>query len=1118
LPAARGNRVADGEQRDRAIVERARNVLVDAGAGTGKTTILIDRLIEMVAPTTQEAAISMDRLAAITFTRKAAGELRLRIRERLLEELARGGQPRREDHLRDALAALDTAWVGTIHSFADRLLRLRPVEAGLSPSYEIAEDDAALVRETFEVLLHGAQNGTLAAELAGTPAAARADEVSTLLLFALAIGLPGESRDAGWRTLHGLDALLAGFIRERDIPPPDAEPARFDVTAFQAAAGEFIERARPVRGRSSGSRWLQSMGTVLRGLRTARDPLLILRSLRPLLQTAPSSQANKGKHFDGEEAAWMLWQAFIKGGKHRSTPLRDELRAPLDQWMATRLVRLFPVVLAIYEKVKARRQAVDQVDLLVKLRDLLASDHSVRDEFQRRFDHIFVDEFQDTDPLQAEIVLFLCERGAGASRWQDVVLRDGALTLVGDPKQSIYRFRRADIATYETVRSLVAPGALAVTLSTSFRSLPPLIDWLNDRFDRIFGPSPDGRPFDPVGGRVFQQPLAPSRTGDTRPCVHVLPFDFDHPVKHRVDEYRTLEAQALASYLRWLVTGSDLTVVDPLDDRPRRIRYSDIAVLAVSTWQLSLLFPWLDRVGIPYASRGGTLFLSDPLHRRFLLGLRAVADRDDGVGEAALLRPPFFALDPLDVLQEQTARKNGREPDGEGARRAREALGLIRELRQHRLDRPPGATARDLLDRTALARTVAVGPNGAQRLMRLRELCLVLEQAAAADGLDFDGVTAELRRWVNEPIQLDPPHPVGTDALRVLTVHQAKGLEFPVVVLWDGKGQWDTRLDTAAWRMERDGRGWTMNLEGLSWEEPAGLDLREREKRYLDAERRRVIYVATTRARDLLIIPRAGQVVPGRLVCGDLLHEAPPHLIHEPQPFHPGALPHWARETGTASPSTRASAEQLERDVETRWSPARADAARSRFRPAAVSGEMHAARPEDASPVPVPTKPREGRFGARFGDVVHRAIGLILREPALSVEQAVRRGAMKAGLAEHLDDAIADVTRALDTLRAQGLLGPLGSTLQAEYPVAGTWSGGLLMSGYVDLLGLKDDRLIVLDFKTDRPPTGAVEQSYPQYVAQVLAYGQLLADGGLAGAGQLRCGLLFTADGEIRWT
>src|SRR5215510_14222561 len=156
----------DQAQRDAALSERRRNVLIDAGAGTGKTTILVDRLVEMLAPSTREQPVPIERMAAITFIRKAAGELRLRIRERILSALAAADTAAdSRERLRSALAALDTAYVGTIHSFADRLLRLRPVEAELSPSYEIVEDDEVLIRETFDVLLQAVQSGTLAAEL-----------------------------------------------------------------------------------------------------------------------------------------------------------------------------------------------------------------------------------------------------------------------------------------------------------------------------------------------------------------------------------------------------------------------------------------------------------------------------------------------------------------------------------------------------------------------------------------------------------------------------------------------------------------------------------------------------------------------------------------------------------------------------------------------------------------------------------------------------------------------------------------------------------------------------------------------------------------------------------------
>jgi ATP-dependent helicase/nuclease subunit A len=785
--------------------------------------------------------------------------------------------------------------------------------------------------------------------------------------------------------------------------------------------------------------------------------------------------------------------------------------------MATRLARLFPVVMALYEKVKARRQAVDQLDLLIKLRDLLVRDRDVRQEFQALFDHVFVDEFQDTDPLQAEIVLFLCERGALASRWEDVVLREDSLTLVGDPKQSIYRFRRADVAVYDRVRQVIARGPhLAVTLSANFRSSASLVPWLNDRFERILGRSPDGRPFDPRTGIVFHQPLVPGRRSGGAVAVHVLRVEFPDAREHSAGEYRELEGEALARYLRWLVGASGVTIEDPLDGHRRPVHWGDIAVLAVSTWGLDFLFPHLDAQGVPYASRGGTLFLSDPLSRRFLLGLRALADRDDGVAEAALLRPPFFALDPGDLLRERAAAA-GRVREDAAVRRTAEARAMVRELRRRRLERPPGATARDLVERTALGRAVALGPNGPQRLARLRELCLVLEQTAAADGLDYDTVTARLRDWVTDPVQLDPPHPVDGEAVQLLTVHQAKGLEFPVVVLWDGRGQWDAHLSDEAWCVDRSRQGWTMTLDGLAWEEPPGLALRRTERAYAQAERRRLVYVAATRARDLLVIPRTGVVKPGRLICADLLAGAPGGVLELP-PYRAGTGAPWAEALGPVPRPAPGDGAAMDRRVSERWDAATAEAARPRFRPVSVSGEAHAGRAgaaEDADPALL--KPREGRYGSLFGSTVYHALGLLFRNPALDPAEAVRAAAGHTGLAERLDEARDDVSRAWQALRAEGLARPPGPDLQVEYPLASPWDGGTLLAGYADLVSVTDDRLDVLDFKTDAPPLAPVEAAYPEHASQVRLYGSLLRAAGLVGARRLRCGLLFTADGTIRW-
>src|SRR5207248_11004543 len=158
-------------------------------------------------------------------------------------------------------------------------------------------------------------------------------------------------------------------------------------------------------------------------------------------------------------------------------------------------------------------------------------------------------------------------------------------------------------------------------------------------------------------------------------------------------------------------------------------------------------------------------------------------------------------------------------------------------------------------------------------------------------------------------------------------VHQAKGREFPVVVIWDGMGKWETRIDQAAWRMERDGHGWTMNLDGFEWEEPAGLSLKKTERGFLDWERKRVIYVAATRARDLLVVPRARRAQLDKHVCVDLLAGADPRLIREMEPYLAGAGAPWSRAVPAPSEEKHASADTLEREVSARWETASVEAA-----------------------------------------------------------------------------------------------------------------------------------------------------------------------------------------------
>jgi len=1129
----------DQAERDAAIAERARNVVIDAGAGTGKTTILVERVVRMVAPPdgSQAPAIPIARIAAVTFTRRAAGELRLRIRERLLGELATAStSPARQSLIREALGGLDTAHVGTIHSFADQLLRLRPVEARLSPSYEIVEDNADLVHETFEILLDAAQTGTLAGELLGTDANDLAGEAERTIVDALQAGLLTYSREVSeYYTEVGLDTLVAEFINHRDVEPLLPEATDFDREAFVAAAQELVALAKPLADDSIGARWLRGTARLLEGLLRESDPVAILRATQRRLRKP--HDPSKGVGFGGDDAACRVWKLYDAGSykrEARERPLREDIRDPLLAWVAPRLVRLFPVVIALYGKVKERHRQIDQIDLLLELRKLLRDDVESRTFYQSLFDHVLVDEFQDTDPLQAEIVVFLCEGGARAACWRDARLHPGKLTIVGDPKQSIYRFRRADIGMYNEVRRLVtAQDHLAARLSANFRSVEPLIRFFNDRFAKLLGATDDAAgAFDPRTGEVFHQDLDVGRADRSlAPAVEILRFEHAAGGDEKTDAYRDLEGEMLAHYLRRLVDGSGRTIEDPITGETRGLRYGDVALLTLSTFTLPRLFKSLDRLSVPYSARGGRLFLEDDLQRRFILALRALANRDDGPALAALLRPPFFAVDPLDLVRERAHHRNGLdEPPEEdaGASRAHEARQIVRELRRRRFELPPGATARALLERTALARTVALEPNGEQRLRHLREVCLVLETIAATDGLDFDAATARMRQWIDKPTQLDPPHPVTGDAVHVLTVHQAKGLEFPVVVPWDSCALLRSPNEVIAWRCTNDGRGWSIALHDFAWEEPRGAGLKAAEKSFRDAERKRLVYVAATRARDLLVLPRAALVKPQH-VAAALTDDPPDGLTASPDAYVAGVGATWSRGIEIPPPRPLDRCTDGDRDAAPRWRSAAHPSALPRFQPVGVTalalddddavgadtghGSAEGVAAADDA-LALPCKPRAGRYGALFGQTVHLAIARAVREPQREAAELVREVAAITGLPGLLAETVADVARALAALRAAGLLGD-DVAWRFEYPVCGTRDGRMLV-GYVDFLAVTTGGVHLVDFKTDAPPAGPSDVPR-KYARQVGAYARLLREAGVTGERPLRAGLLFTAAQSIVW-
>ncbi|HXQ23632.1 MAG TPA: UvrD-helicase domain-containing protein [Candidatus Acidoferrales bacterium] len=1114
----------DQPTRDAIIHERACNVAVVAGAGTGKTKTIIDRAVQLLAPAAAGTpSIPIQRMALITFTRRAAGELRFRIREHLLRELEREarGDGARAQLLRDALANLDAAFIGTIHGFADRLLRLRPVEATLSPAYALIDDNAELVRETFLRLRRAAEAGTLRAEIGpfgGALDAAVIDEAAETLRAATRAGLQMERAESAFGPLASVEATLARMIDTRDvavelspIPDPQLEAAR-------AAAQRFAEMVRLLRGGERGHHALRRMAYALRRLQDAEDPADAFRIVQDALR---GRALRKGVDFNSDAAGWDVYNA-IRPDNTKTNSLADKLKGP-HRWLATRLVRLFAVVNAMYERVKAEHEVVDYLDLLIKLRTLLRDDRDARRFYQGLFDHVFVDEFQDTDPLQCEIVFYLCEDGSAgsATNWDAVRLQPGKLTIVGDPKQSIYRFRRADIGMYDqATQRLTANGALEERLETNFRSRPELVAFFNQQLGAVLGRS-DGPAFDPQTGRANYEDLAPSTTIPPAGIpVHVLPYADAADEGLLAPEGRAIEAAMLARYVRWLLAAARM-IRDPDTKEERPVQAGDIAVLACVTTNLRLLLREFDALGIEYTARGGALFLGHPVIRQYLLGLRALADRDDGVAEAALLRPPFFAVDWGDAVVERTVKDNEQDPR---RLRIQEARALVIELRARRHAQPPGATARDLIECTALGRAVVTGHNGRQTLAALYEVAAELDRRAAIDGLDYDAATELFRAWARDPVFLDAPEPHGAGAVRVMTIHSAKGLEFPVVILWDGFQTFSDPGLGSWWQVARDGRAWALSLGAAAVEHPAGAHLLDREKQFAEQERRRMYYVAATRARDLLVLPAPfTKSKTLRYATTELATGADATLVERFETFRIEQLPLWGRLDATAHPAQpivgdarlQAQLDVVRQDFEDRLQAATQPVAA----PTAVTIEAAGAGADEELEIGSERlrKAEAGRFGALFGSTVHRALELVLSGSIGSVDSAVSVAAQASEFTEHLADAVEDVRRGLAALGQLGVVGNPAVAVALEYPLATAWHGGKLLTGFIDLLAVGADTAMVIDFKTDAAAPGGLPAAHARYARQLRLYGEMLRTAGLVGDRQLRLGLLLTATGKLHW-
>ncbi|MEI9813184.1 MAG: UvrD-helicase domain-containing protein [Acidobacteriota bacterium] len=449
--------VSDAEARRRIRESLDESLIVEASAGTGKTTALVGRIVEVL----RRGKATIDRIAAVTFTNKAAGELKLRLREAL--DKARSESEAGRAELEHALAHLEEASIGTIHAFCAHLLRERPVEAGVDPAFEeLSEPEAnRLYQRSFRAWLEQ-----------------RLGNASPGLKRAFARLAWRDSWDDS-PPMEQLQWAGRKLVEWRDYPTPWRRDPGF---AREEEIRTLLRKARELSAASAKPRRVTDqlyrslvpvrlmVETINREERADAEPdydvleAQLLKLGRDLRRDTKKGSGEYGGGIKREDLVqsrdeMMLWI--------------EEFRRRADADFAAQLREEMASIVEEYNARKERQGKLDFVDLLIKTRDLLRDQVPVREYLQRRYQRLFVDEFQDTDPLQVEIFRLLSEDEA-----------PGKLFLVGDPKQSIYKFRRADIQLYEQVcADLVAKGVGHVRLTRSFRSVPNIQDFVNAAFE-----------------------------------------------------------------------------------------------------------------------------------------------------------------------------------------------------------------------------------------------------------------------------------------------------------------------------------------------------------------------------------------------------------------------------------------------------------------------------------------------------------------------------------------------------------------------------------------------------------------------------------------------------------
>src|SRR5262245_19867186 len=844
----------DTPQQAAAIAARGCSVALSAGAGCGKTTVLTQRFLSHLGP--GPARADLTSLVAITFTERAAREMRDRIRGDCLKRL-REASPADAAYWLAIVREMDSARISTIHSFCASLLRSHAVEAGLDPNFGLLDEmlGASFLQQSVKIGVRErlAADDPDVAELVFEFGLARAQDLLAILVqeryrIDFAEWEPVTSRVLAQRWDERWHRVVVPLLL-RDLAESEPALRTLQLLRVHDCANAVMSERR------------QALLNAIPRLEQANDPEDLLGSLRENARVQGGGTENDWDNDDVYQDVRDTLSDF--------RALIDKLQALLNYnpeyllrgaEMGLCALRATAKIGTFYDERKAAEGLVDFDDLLLRARNLLRDHVDVRRRIESGISLLMVDEFQDTDPIQDDIVRMLCGDG----------LLTGKLFIVGDAKQSIYRFRRAEPRVFHNLRQKIPPAG-RLPLSVNFRSQPEILGFVNAVFDGALGPE-----YEPLEAAGIQ--LSP------KPCIEFLfsaatadePDDADESAPAR----RRREGEWIASRLTQLL-GDGVQRIrerDPASGefRLRQASRRDIVILFRAMTDVRYYEEALRRHGLDYYVVGGRAFFAQQEIFDIINLCRFLDDVDDEAALVGVLRSPLFSLSddallalgphPASALEvprplprpgalELRAPPPSHLSDDDQTR-IRFAAEVLSDLHEKK-DRLPIAPLLNLaIDRTGYDVALLTEFLGVRKLANLRKLIEMARQFDQSGLFTLGDFVDQLRESIAHETHeaLAATHPESSDVIRLMSIHQSKGLEFPIVVLADMDRPSNSQLPPARFDSELGPLVSLPEKFGEQRGHPALVMHRLSEKEEDLAETQRLFYVAATRAADMLIL------------------------------------------------------------------------------------------------------------------------------------------------------------------------------------------------------------------------------------------------------------------------